>query len=278
MKVKLKKNLFNILFTVILILSIARLGYDLIIADEINLKQIKRGLTLIILIVGLLTGSRSVKTRSTKKTVNLYRNEYGKYIDNAFVGRSTLKKRLNKAICFFHNSKYDQALKILDSLYDKCESTDDYCGVLLFKGLCFQYTGDIQKNIDTYEELLRYNGTLPDIWCFLGMAYFKKEDYDNFARCNETSLVYDSQNPNAFANLGSYYFRVGQTEKALEYALRALRIQSSLIPAMSTAAAAYCVMGDVVGCEKYKRMYIANGGNAQNINAYIQGLSSQRQN
>ncbi len=41
---------------------------------------------------------------------------------------------------------------------------------------------------------------------------------------------------------------------------------------MSLAAAAYCIMGDMVSCEKYKNMYITNGGNAHNINEYLKSL------
>jgi hypothetical protein len=84
----------------------------------------------------------SKQVTGRKKAVKIVKKEYGDYIDNAFVGRSALKKRFEKAICYFYNENYRKSLKILDSLYNDCETSEDYGAVQLFMAMCCEKTGE----------------------------------------------------------------------------------------------------------------------------------------
>lgn len=258
------------------VIAVSRFA-ETLISTNIKLKyKIIIAVVVVVLVILATIAKQSCRTGRTSQIVNLYMNDFGKYIEGAFKGRKTLKKRFEIAICNYHVDEFDKALKILDILYDRCESPDDYCAVLMFKGLCYQYTQNVSKSIEAYEELLKYNGSLPDVWLKLSIAYLNNNDYQNFMRCNQNCLTYDAQNAKAFSNIGIYYLRTGENEKALDYAMRALRIMPSLYQAMSTASAAYCMMGDMENCEKYKSMYIANGGDAESFNEYISRLSLNR--
>lgn len=273
---KFKNVLWGILWIVFLVVTILEFSAKIMKSDAPNnVKAIIVLLVVIIMILGTILKKIGF-SGEVRKTANLYRKDFGKYIDGAFNGKLLLKKRLESAIYNFHCNKYESALKMLDRLYKKCDSAEDYCGVLIIKALCYQYTNNMVKNIEVYEEMLEYNGTLADIWLYLAIAYLKNNDYENYARCNQNCLTYDPQNAEAFSNMGSYYLRTGNPQKAVEYATRALRIKSSLYQAMSILSAAYCMMGDMGSCERYKSMYIANGGNAENINEYISRLSMGR--
>ena len=84
----------------------------------------------------------SKQVTGRKKAVKIVKKEYGDYIDNAFAGRSALKKRFEKAICYFYNENYRKSLKILDSLYNDCETSEDYGAVQIFMAMCYEKTGE----------------------------------------------------------------------------------------------------------------------------------------
>ncbi len=225
----MKKFIKFFIVLAVYISSVTLIIYGLFMTERFNVKIATASAIIMIVLTIKLVTNTGINLGDKKKILMLYKKDFGKYIDNAFQGKLALKKRLENAICLYHLNNYERALKVLDYLYDRCESADDYCGVMMFKGLCYQYNNDILNNIKAYEEMLRYNGTLSDVWLYLSMAYMKNEDYENFLRCNKNCLVYDSQNALAFSNLGSYYLRTGQPEKALHYALRALRQQGSRV-------------------------------------------------
>lgn len=265
------KIIAGIMFSAGIILIII----DVVSADSVNheiLKNVSVFDFAVAVILVKIYPSRPNMGR--KKIIKIYKKQWGEYIDNAFRGRRTLKKRLEKAICFLHNERYAKSLKVLDSLYERCETPEDYCAVLLFMALCCQRTGDTEKRIEAYEEILRYNSAQPDIWLYLGLAYLDNKDYENYGRCNQCCLMYDSQNANAYANMGSYYLYTGKPERAVENCLRAISLDNKLYQAMGFAASAYCLMGDMANCERYRRMYAENGGNSEEINNRIKILRS----
>ncbi len=268
----MKKFLWIIFGCLCSVIAVSRFADSLIKSSIKNEYKIIIAVAVIVVII-LSTVLKSRDTGNTSQVVNLYRKEFGKYIDSVFKNKKVLKKRFEVAICNIHLDKYESALKILDSLYKKCETTEDYCGVLVFKGVCYENMNRMEKNIEVYEEVLNFDNTLSDVWLYLAIAYLRNDDYENYMRCNQNCLVYEPNNAYAFSNIGTYYLRTGNNEKALEYALRAIGISANIYQAMGTAAAAYCIMGDMENCEKYRNMYIANGGNAENIDNYISSFS-----
>lgn len=195
-----------------------------------------------------------------------YADKYKDTIGNAFQNDKKSYKQLIKAIIHLNYYEYDKAIKKLDILLKtSCAETCDYSAVLAIKALCLESRGLENAAIETYESLLTYDNSNSDAWFKLGFLYSKKGEsakcekaYINAIRCNPENAL-------AHNNLSVLYFNRGDNEKALEYALRAIELKPKMHQAIGTAALTLKMLRDYESSEKYLKLYILNGGNADSL-------------
>ena len=209
----------------------------------------------------------------TDRIVNLYRKEYNEYIENSFSWSKLLHQKFLNGICYYHLDNFDKALKIFNSLLKKAKTDTDICGVLTFKALVHTFSGDITSAVFAYKQMLSINPALPDIWLRLSVLYNNTGELELFRQCNLECLKYRND-PIAYSNLGNYYFKTGEYDKALEYSFKAIEMDKGLHQAMGTIAMVYKIKGDMKNCQKYAELYTINGGDAEDIRGAIEQLNT----
>ena len=85
----------------------------------------------------------------------------------------------------------------------------------------------------------------------------------------EKAVEFNPANYFAYINRGNCYFRLDDYENAERDALRALEIKGNGKEAASLLAILAALRNDEDTKKKYIRMYVTNGGNAQELQAAI---------
>lgn len=106
----------------------------------------------------------------------------------------------------------------------------------------------------------------------MGAAYIECGKLEEAENACIKAVTYDPKLAPAYTNLSVLYYKKGEPELSLDNALQALKIESNLTEALSSAAIAYKMLGDERNTKKYYQMYIANGGSKREIQKILSEL------
>ena len=93
----------------------------------------------------------------------------------------------------------------------------------------------------------------------LGLIYKNQGDYSAAAGCFEKALSIKKDSALYNTNFSILLLDMGETDKAIEYALAALRYKQNMYEAMDTLAIAYSIKGDREKAEEYYQKSVLVG-------------------
>ncbi|MCM1225856.1 MAG: tetratricopeptide repeat protein [Clostridium sp.] len=266
----MKNKTILIIDILVLLFCAGVIIYEFAFADTINAKTVAK---VSVLFVTFSLAMLKIRPKRSALDQKIYADAYKSIICGAFSNDKRSYGKLINAIVDFNYSRFDKAVKTLDILLKiSCASPDDYSAVLNFKALCLEEQGLENEAIETYEELLRYDISRSNAWSNLGLLYSKKGDFNNAENSYINAIKYDPENAYGYSNISVLYFKKGDNEKALEYALKAIELKPNMYQPMSTLSLCYKILGDSDKSEKYRNLYIINGGEADVINQALENI------
>jgi tetratricopeptide (TPR) repeat protein len=203
-----------------------------------------------------------------------YLRFYKEHIRDSFEGffRMWDRNALLRAIDLYNADKYEEALRILESLRKRCKTTNEHCAVLTFTALCYDDLHYFASAVDCYREILKLDPERSEIHSNLGLLYRRRGEYENAIYCFNDALVSDPRNPYAFNNLALTHYRMGAYDEAIKNAERALSIKGNLYQAANCLALCYLVKGNKAAAKKYYQIAIHNGGDPKLLEREIEKL------
>ncbi len=177
------------------------------------------------------------------------------------------RKKLERALNYMKNGRYDSALSILKELYAKNPNTKLYNWYI---AQCYENLGDIEMAIVEYgkvalstelppplslvktheklgilnlqigniikaksefETVLSLNPTHARAHYYLGDIYFKEGNYQKANEHLEKAIEYDDSITDAYLKLGKLNFLLNHNEKAKRYLVKALEMDKNLYEA-----------------------------------------------
>lgn len=266
----LKPKTALIILYIVLALLVVALIAQIVLEKTFNATIAVRALIPILLCVSAIykvsTGS-GARIRNTA----LYEREYDFLLRRAFTedGRKKYRKKVMDALGYYNRDQYEKAIGICDSLLPICQTTDDYCAVLLVKALSYSDAGLTEGAIDLYFELLRHDETRSTAWSNLGVIFRSQGKNLDAVSCYENAVKYDPQNAMAYSNLAHVYFAVGHARLCIEKAHKALELKANLLQAMSALCCGYTALGDEENADKYFRMAVQNGYDRDKLQDFL---------
>ncbi|MBR3843099.1 MAG: tetratricopeptide repeat protein [Christensenellaceae bacterium] len=198
-----------------------------------------------------------------------YRQRYAEYIGNAFDGKRKQEKALYLAIDDIHSGNYKRTKNAAKQLLKlKAETDDEQFVREVFFGMAQKEMHDIPEAILAYRRAFKIKedaGILSEI----GRLFETLHDYDNALACLEKAAEIGPENALAQNNLGQFYMRAGEYEKAIPYFLAAENADESFQPALSGLAACYKITGNDAGYEEYVQKAVENGAYKEVIDGFI---------
>lgn len=257
-------EIFDILMKLIFVFIVIYLGYNLFIAEEKDIKRIGKLVSLFITYMIYLLRSRR-EDKVYKQIKKIYEEKYKEIIGESFAKDKRSYKKLLQAIAHYNEDEFQKGHKILDKLLKKCKSKKDYSAVYMFHALGFADEGRVDDTIAAYEKLLQYDSANSRAWSNLGMYYLETGRMQEARMACSNALMYNPDNAYAYNNLGACYWQMGEPKQALDYALKAIGLNTTLHQAIGLAAMAYQTLGDTENAKKYCNMYGVNGGDAREL-------------
>ena len=177
------------------------------------------------------------------------------------------KKKLERALDYMKNGKYEDAIVILKDLYSKNPGTKLYNWYI---AQCYENLGDLEMAIVEYQKValstelppplsivkvheklgllnvklgnlakaksefstvLSINQTDAMAHYFLGDIYYRENEYQKAIQHLEKAIQYNDSIVDAYLKLGKLNYHLNHNEKAKRYFLQALRRDSSLAEA-----------------------------------------------
>ena len=195
------------------------------------------------------------------------------------------QNRLQKAMGAYHGGKVDEGIAILEKVIQERKDFDqayaylatllkvkkDYKGAVEVLRAGYQNCPTSYKVITTFgiflTEVREYDAAIhilqeglklidydPDIWNYLGVAYWRKGDLDEALEAFGRSLSLDHNYSIAFNNTGSVYLskylkaeEQGDLQKAIAHFQKAIELDPGYASAFNGLGAAYSQAGNVGG-------------------------------
>ncbi len=265
----MKEKLLGFLRVILTLGLIALYVYILFIwKDENNSLVIK----LIFLAFGVVFAIVKRNAKPSPILYKKYEKAYKDFLAGAFVNDRESYMKLVEASIYWDKKQFEKAHAILDNLLSKCTCSKDYLVVYNVKAICYARARQNEPLVETYKEILKLNMTDSMIWSNLGWTYLSLGKTKEAQEAFTSAITYNPENANAYNNAATYYLKVANPEKALEYAKKAMELNRDLYQPMSTAAIASMMLGDVESADKYCELYVAKGGNKKKIDIVMAKL------
>lgn len=266
-----QKIIYEIIKLLVVLSLLVAMIYMIFFSEERNIRQIvKCGIILFVYVAAII--GNVVKNRFG--LLKSYEKEYKSVLGDAFGSDKKGRKKLLLAIRCYNNDEYSKTHRLLDRLTEKCERRDDYCAVYMFSALCYTKEGLDDAAVSEYQKLLKYDASNSRAWSNMGLIYMENGRAKDAQECYRNAVYYDPEYAYGYNNLAAYYIKTGEPQAALENALKALEINSEVYQAMSAAAFAYKMLGDIKNAEKYCNMYGVNGGDANGLRSQLETVGA----
>lgn len=265
----MKRIMLNCIYFLWVVGGIAILVYNIFFSDNPNYQEVaKVAAVFIVFFVSIVSAMR--KQSASVQQVN--ENAYKEFMKDAFQDNKDAYEKLMKGMEYYNCDKQMKAVKLLDGLLEECNTSSEFSVVHFFRGLCFSEIPFHEDAIAAYREVLKYDGANSTAWSNLGVEYMETGNQKMAEEAYKNAVMYDAHHAEAYTNLSVLYLRTGEVEPAVEAALQALKIDSNQTEAMSSAVIAYKMLGDEKNAEKYRNMYIANGGDKKELRKLLEDL------
>ncbi len=270
----MKRNTKIIFWTniAIIVFMLGLLVYQLFFAEERNIKLITKAGSVFLVYFLAITG---IKKKRSPLDYIIYADQYSEVIGEAFKNDKAGYKKLMKGLTLYKRKKYDKALKVLDEARRDCLYSDDFTAVLFFKAYCFKEKKELDKAQECYSEILEHNNANAIVWEEYGEVLFDRDNYSEALEAYKKAVELAPESSSANTRLGSCYIKLSQPEKALEYILKAMELDSDNVLAISLAAVAYKFLGDEETAEKYCTLFGEKGGDASTLRVIVKAIKKE---
>lgn len=139
------------------------------------------------------------------------------------------------ATLYKEQRKFKEAVGVLKEAYQNCPG--DYKVIVTF-GMFLTEVGAYDEALEILRQGLSIIDYDPELWNYLGVAYWKKNDFGEALKAFERSLALDHDYPIAFNNLGSLYLSIylgSQQAKDLQQAVSSFQRAVELDPRYESA-------------------------------------------
>ncbi len=258
----MKKTIFTVIIAILGIAGIGLLIYDIAIKKQIDTTSVIRTIILLVSCVTALTRIHGPFLGSEAR--KNYEEAYRDQIQYAFEHDKSHRKRLLRAIGYYNQNQYKNAITILNKLLPVCHDTEDYRAVYLFLANCYEDNGERSRAIETYRILLSKDPTNAGAWSNLGLL-LKDEAPDRAEECYRHAIEYNDRNPFAHQNFASLCFQTGRYEEAIHHAERALYLKKNFYQAANTLSLTYAILGDIETSKRYFQIAVTNGADSNRL-------------
>ena len=262
------KALKYILYALVILGAGALLAYQGLVEKSLESGDIvKAGLIIAGAVIGMVKPSKAKIVN--KKAV--YQKAYAEHIQGAFEGDEKLEKIFYNAIHHYNNNKPSAALAKLEKLRKECHRSADIRAVTVFMGLCLDDMGLYEQAIASYEAAiaLRPNSS---VYSNMGLCYQRLGNAEASENCYRQAISLDPKNAYAYNNLSALFFRQADYAQSLEFAKKAIELDSNFRQALGCAAICCGLTGDEEGYQTYYRRAVANGYDGRSITSMLQHL------
>lgn len=267
MRKLLKILLYVVFFVGVIGGGIALIIYELAFKAEPDYTNVaKAGGVLILYVLVILSAAK----RQNKQVEDVNVDAYDYIIRDAFANNPQAYKQLIKGIMCYNCDQLKKGIQILKKLEPECVSVNEYVAVLDFEALCYMESEQYEKAIPIYEELLKKDPFFADGYNNLGNCYLEEGKLAKAIEVLKLAVEYNPADGYAYTNMAVAYVRQGDAQDALEYAEKAIQIDSSMLGAISAAAASAKMLGDYEKMDKYRNIYSLNGGDLEEIDEELE--------
>ena len=262
------KKLIYIIYTLLILALTGFLVYDIFVTKNFEVKSLVKYLVLLVSFVASIAKLSGRSRREVLRKKQVYQKSYGEFIRNAFSSDPKLETLLYSAIHDYNQEKPAEAIKKLEKLRKECHNSDDLYAVTCFTALCFDDIHAFEPASKHYRDALniRPNTTLASN---LGLCRDRLGDQQGAIEAYEYASQLDPKNEYPYNNLAQLYVREGEYEDAIEYAQKAIALNSKMYQAYSALAISHAMLDNTEEYEKAFRQAVANGANGKKIKTYI---------
>ncbi|MBQ8783512.1 MAG: tetratricopeptide repeat protein [Clostridia bacterium] len=145
--------------------------------------------------------------------------------------------RYNIADELYFNGKYEEALKVFESIETKDSSVENYIGC------CYINLKEYEKAKAVFEKLITEDSGFVRSYYNLGRVYLAQNDFEKALHYFKMALEIDDTDPDAYFYVGVYYEKQGDFAKAIEYYQKAVSLNSTddIEPHISLSACYFAV-------------------------------------
>lgn len=248
------KRIYKIWCGIILAFLVVYLIYEVFISKENDVRMISKAICLIIIYAGAMCGIRFKKSAGIS-SFKIYEDAYRDIIGEAFQNDKKSYRMLLVSINYYNNKQYQKAINVLSKIESKCESYHDISAVLTFMAFSYEDMGLKNNAIDTYNKLLRTDGSNSLAWSNLGLIYDKMGNNKEALDAYENAIRSNPYNASAYNNISHLYINMNMPEEAFENAMKAVEIDSTMSSAKGNASIALIMLGRFDEARAYYDLY-----------------------
>lgn len=208
--------------------------------------------------------SKSRKGSKGSKGGKSVEERYASQLGGIFDYSSRLRKKLIDAVKLFDNEEYSAAIEAYNKLLEKSETTRDYCGIQKLIANAWRCEKNVEMELAAYHAALERDPGNYRLWrdlgrrqSQLGMKEQAEESWKKDAQLSSSSTPYE--------NLAELCNHQGRYDDAVEYARKALRINSRSKEAYMQLCHSYKGLGDSQKVEESIKEYVRNKGDEKYI-------------
>lgn len=264
------KKLKTVLTIVIILLSLAVVGYYLYDVFYLHTPYTRNLLKVLVILTGSFGAIAKLYGSGQRKKLGFYESSYKNEIGNAFANKPPQRKKLLNACRLYDEGNYNKALKCLFKLRNEADGSTDEVPVLLFIALCYTDFGVSAEAIKAYNDLLRvdpYNSTAQSN---LGLIYLQKGECETAIKHFDKSIQSNYNNYYAYSNKAHCYFRMEEYAEAIYNAELALKHKNNGVEAAGLLTIIYALQGDERNKKRCYHIAITAGKAPKALNTAIE--------
>lgn len=267
----MKEKIIWFLNIVVFLAGVATVIYSIGFAENPDYKRVAKTLAVIVI---YLVSSASALHREKRNIVRVNQDAYGHILGDVFANDPKKFKRLMKGIELYNRDRLETAIQKLTALLAECENRKEKAVVAYFLGNCNLEAGYLRAATENFEKTVEWDATLSDARNNLGVCYKSAGDLKRAIATFEEVLIYKPKEEYAFVNLAQCYEALADWEKALTYAQVALKLNNTFLEALATAWFACERMGNAHNAERYREMFLVNGGDEVTLQEWGGGFTA----
>lgn len=208
---------------------------------------------------------------------DVLKKAYSGIIGVAFSGNRRCSALLLKALSLYNINHYSRAIALLEKMIKwKCMTDKEFAVVYFITGLCYDYWDQPSLAVKAYRLAIKNDSSYAHAYNNLGLIYGTKDDFNGAIHCYEKSLSINKNDHWVNNDLAKVYVRIVKPDKAIKYALYALKLKGDMYEAMNTLVCAYSLKNNWEKAEEYFQKSLLNGApNIEEVRDYMNHIKSR---